>query len=107
MSLHDLTKEDLALSNTKTENKFTQQSKLLAVVLIVSFTGVLCFVVGMIMVKKWFSNRKNVTTINNTSLIKVTKQLAGPISLLNTIMGGETPSLNDCQKEYIIKIRIT
>ena len=50
-----LTKEDLALSNTKIENWFTQQNKWLAVVLILSIIGVLSFVVGMIMVKKWFS----------------------------------------------------
>ena len=50
-----LTKENLALSNTKIEKWFTQQNKWLAVVLIVSIIGVLSFVVGMIMVKKWFS----------------------------------------------------
>ena len=50
-----LTKEDLALTNTKIENWFAQQNKWLAVVLIVSFISVLSFVVGMIMVKKWFS----------------------------------------------------
>ena len=33
--------------------------------------------------------------------------MAGAISLLNTIRGAETMDLNDCQKEYIIKIRIT
>ena len=47
-----LTKEDLALSNTKIENWFTQQNKWLAAVLIASFIGVLSFVVGTIMVKK-------------------------------------------------------
>ena len=36
------------------------------------------------MVKKWFSIRNIVTTIN-TSVSKVAKQLAGAISLLNTI----------------------
>ena len=101
-----LTKEDLALSNTKIENWFTQQNKWLAVVLIASIIGVLSFVVGMIMVKKWFSFKNTVTTIN-TSVSKVTKQPAATISLLNTIRGGETESLNDCQKEYIIKIGIT
>ena len=101
-----LTKEDLALSNTKIENWFTQQNKWLAVVLIVSFIGVLRFVAGMIMVKKWFSIENTITTIN-TSVSKVTKQLAGAVSLLNTIRGGETASLSDCQKEYIIKIGIT
>ena len=48
-----LTKKDLALSNTKIENWFTLQIKWLAVVLIASFIGVLSFVVGMIMVRKW------------------------------------------------------
>ena len=38
-----LTKEDLALSNTKIENWFTQQNKWLAVVLIVSIIGVFKF----------------------------------------------------------------
>ena len=50
-----LTKEDLALSNTKIENWFTQQNKWLAVILIASIIGILSFVIGMIMVKKWFS----------------------------------------------------
>ena len=36
-----ITKEDLALSNTKIENWFTQQNKWLAVVLIASIIGVL------------------------------------------------------------------
>ena len=69
-----LTKEDLALSNTKIENWFTQQNKWLAVVLIASIIGILSFVIGMIMVKKWFSVKNTVTTIN-TSVSKVTKQL--------------------------------
>ena len=59
-----LTKEDLALSNTKIENWFTHQNKWLAVVPIVSFIGVLSFVVGMIMIRKWFSIKNTVTTIN-------------------------------------------
>ena len=63
--------KDLAISNTKIENWFTQQNKWLAVVLIVSFIGVLGFVVGMIMVTKWFSIKNAVTTIN-TSISKVT-----------------------------------
>ena len=58
------------------------------------------------MVKKWFSINNTVTTIS-TSVSKVTKQLTGAISLLNTIRGAETTDLNDCQKEYIIKIGIT
>ena len=58
------------------------------------------------MVKKWFSIKNTVTTIN-TSVSKVTKQLTGAISLTNTIRGAETTDLNDCQKEYIIKIGIT
>ena len=101
-----LTKEDLALSNTKIENWFTQQNKWLAVVLIASIIGILSFIIGMIMVKKWFSIKNTVTSIN-TSVSKVTKQLTGAISLLNTIRGAETTDLNDCQKEYIIKIGIT
>ena len=68
-----LTKEDLALSNTNIENWFTQQNKWLAGVLIVSFFGVLSFVVGMIMVKKWFGIKNTVTTIN-TFVSKVTKK---------------------------------
>ena len=103
-----LTKEDLVLSNTKIENWFTQQNKWLAVVLIASIIGVLSFVIGMIMVKKWFSIKNTVTTIS-TSVRKITKQLTGAITLLNTIRGAETTDLNDCecQKEYIIKIKIT
>ena len=101
-----LTKEDLALSNTKIENWFTQQNKWLAVVLIASIIGILSFVIGMIMVKKWFSIKNTVTTIN-TSVSKVTKQLTGAITLVNTIRGAETTDLNDCQKDYIIKIGIT
>ena len=53
-----LTKEDLALSNTKIENWFTQQNKWLAVVLIASTIGILSFIIGMVMVKKWFSVKK-------------------------------------------------
>ena len=101
-----LTKEDMALSNTKIENWFTQKNKWLAVVLIASIIGVLSFVIGMIMIKKWFSIKDTVTTIN-TSVSKVTKQLTGPISLLNTIRRTETTDLNHCQKECIIKIGIT
>ena len=67
-----LTKEDLALSNTKIENWFTQQKKWLAVVLIASIIGILSFIIGMIMVKKWFSVKNTNTTIN-TSVSKVTK----------------------------------
>ena len=61
-----LTKEDLALSNTRIENWFTQQNKWLAVVLIASIIGVLSFVTGMIMVKKWSSIKNTVTTINTS-----------------------------------------
>ena len=60
----------------------------------------------MIMVKKWFSIKNTVTAIN-TSVSKVSKQLKGTISLLNTIRGSETTDLNHCQKEYVIKIGIT
>ena len=101
-----LTKEDLALSNTKVENWFTQQSKWLAVVLIASIIGILSFIIGMIMVKKWFSIKNTVTTIN-TSVSKVTKQLTGAITLLSTIRGAESTDLNECQKDYIIKVVIT
>ena len=52
-----LTKEDLALSNTNIDNWFTQQNKWLVVVLIASFSGVLSFVIGMIMGKICFSIR--------------------------------------------------
>ena len=100
-----LTKEDLVLSNTKIENWFTQQSKWLAVVFIASFIGVLSFIVGMVIVKKWFGVRNTVTI--NTSVCKFAKHLAETISLLNTIRGGQTVSLSDSQKEYAFKIRIT
>ena len=101
-----LTKEDLALSNTKIENWFTSQNKWLAVVLIASIIGILSFIIGMIMVKKWFSVKNTVTTIN-TSVSKVTKQLTGAITLLNTIRGVESTDLNECQKDYIIKKGLT
>ena len=58
------------------------------------------------MVRKCFSIRDTVT-VNNKPVTKFAKQLAGAISLLNTIRGGETVSLSDSQKEYTIKIRIT
>ena len=96
----------MALSNTKIENWFPQQNKWLAVVFIVSFIGVLSFVIGMIMIKKWFSVRNTVTTIN-TSISKVAKQIVGVISLLNAVRGGESVSLSVSQKEYTNKIRIT
>ena len=67
-----LTKEDLAFSNTKIENWFTQKNKWLAVVPIASIIGILSFVIGTIMVKKWFSIKNTATTIN-TSVSKVTK----------------------------------
>ena len=79
---------------------------MVSLVFTASLIGVLSFVIGMIMVKKWFSIKNPVTTIN-TSVSKVTKQLTGAISLLNTIRGAETTVLNDCQKEYTIKIGIT
>ena len=101
-----LTKEDLALSNTKIENWFTSQNKWLAVVLIASIIGILGFIIGMIMVKKWFSVKNTVTTIN-TSVSKVTKQLTGAITLLNTIRGAESTDLIECQENYMIKIGLT
>ena len=101
-----LTKEDLALSNTKIENWFTQHNKWLAVVLIASIIGILSFIIGMVMVKKWSSIKNTVTTIN-TSVSKVTKQLTGAITLLNTIRGAESTDLNQCQNNYIIKIGIS
>ena len=70
-----------------------------------TFIDVLSFVVGMIMVKKLFNIRNTVITIK-TSVSKVAKQLAGSISLLKTIKGGEIESQNDSQKEYMIKIRM-
>ena len=103
-----LKKEDFALSNTKIEFGLHNKNKCLAVVLIASIIGVLSFVIGIIMVKKWFSIKNTVTTIN-TFVSKVTKQQTGAITLLNTIRRAETRDLNDCecQKEYIIKIGIT
>ena len=59
----------------------------------------------MVMVRKWYSIKNTVTTIN-TSVSKVTKQLTGAITLLNTIRGAESTDLNDCQKDYIIKLGI-
>ena len=93
------------MSNTKIKNWFTQQKKWLAVVLIASIIGILSFIIGMVMVKKWFSIKNTVTTIN-TSVSKVTKQLTGAITLLNTIRGAESTDLSECQKDYIIKIGI-
>ena len=84
-----LTKEDLALSSTKIEVWFTKQNKFLAFVLISHLIGVVSFIVGRIMVKKWFNVRNTVGTIK-MSVIKVAKQVAGAISLLKTIRGGET-----------------
>ena len=55
------------------------------------------------MIKKWFSVKNTVTT-TNTSVSKVTKQLTWAITLLNTIRGAESTDLNECQKDYIIKI---
>ena len=74
-----LTKEDLALSNTKIENWFMQQNIWLSVVLIARFIGVLSFVVGMIMVRKWFTVKHTVININ-ASVSKVAKQLMVSIS---------------------------
>ena len=48
-----LTRNGMASSNTKIENWFWQKNKWLAIVLIASFIGVLCFVTSMIIVKKW------------------------------------------------------
>ena len=101
-----LTKEDLALPNTKIENWFTSQNKWLAVVLIASIIGILSFIIGMIMVKKWFSVQNTVTTIN-TSVSRVTKQLTGAITLLNSLRGAESTDLNECQKDFIVKVELT
>ena len=90
--------KDLALSNTKIENWFTQQNKWLTVVLIASIIGILSFIIGMVIIKKWFSIKNTVTTIN-TSVSKFTKQLTGAIALLNTIRGAESTDLNECQKK--------
>ena len=49
----------------------------------------------MIMVKKWFSVKNTVTTIN-TSVSRVTKQLTGSITLRSTIRGTESIDLNEC-----------
>ena len=51
------------------------------------------------MTKKWISVRNTVTTIN-TSVSEVAKPLAGAISHINTIRGGEATSLSYSQKEY-------
>ena len=96
-----LTKEYLALSNTKIEYWYTSQNKWLAVVLIASIIGILSFIICMVMVKKWFSVKNTVATIN-TSVSKVTKQLTGALTLLNTIRGVESTDLTECQKDYII-----
>ena len=40
-------------------------------------------------------------------LWKLSDNTNAAISLLNTIRGGENASLNHCQKEYIIMIRVT
>ena len=101
-----LTKEDLALSNTKIENWFTSQNKWLAVVLIASIIGILSFIISMIMVKKWFSVKNTVTTIN-TSVSIVTKQLTGAITLVNSLRGAESTDLNGCQENYVIKVELT
>ena len=96
-----LTIEDLALSNTKIENCFTPQNKWLAVVLIASIIGILSFIIGMVMVKKWFSVKHTVTTIN-TSVSKVAKHLTGAMTLFNSLRGAESTDLDECQKDYII-----
>ena len=101
-----LTKEDLALSNTKIENWFTSQNKWLVVVLIASIIGILSFIIGMIMVKGWFGVKNTVTTIN-TSVSRVTKQLSGAMALLNSLRGAESTDLNECQENYVIKVELT
>ena len=58
------------------------------------------------MVKKWFSVNNTVTTIY-ISVSKVTQQLTGAITLLNTIRGAESTDLNECQEDYIINIGLT
>ena len=60
-----LTKEDLALPNTKIENWFTPQNKWLAVVVIASILGILSFNIGMVMVKKWFSVKKQLLLLTH------------------------------------------
>ena len=72
-------------------------------VLIASIICILSFIIGMVMVKKGFSVKNTVTAIN-TSVSKVTKQLTGAITLLNTIRGAESTDLNECLKDFIIKI---
>ena len=94
------------MSNTKIENWFTSQNKWLSVVLIASIIGILSFIISMIMVKKWFSVKNTVTTIN-TSVSKVTKQLTGAMTLLNSLRGAESTDLNECQKDFIVKVELT
>ena len=58
------------------------------------------------MVMKWFSVRNTVTTIN-TSVSKVTKQLTGAMTLLNSLRGAEPTDLNEWKKDYIVKVKLT
>ena len=58
------------------------------------------------MVKKWFSVKNTVTTIN-TSVSRVTKQLTGALTLLNSLRGAESTDLNECQKDFIVKVELT
>ena len=55
----------------------------------------------MIVVKKWFSVRSTVTSMS-TAVTKVTTQLGGAISLLNTIRGVESANPSECQEDYTI-----
>ena len=49
---------------------------------------------------------RNTVTVISTSVTKVAKQLAGDMSLLNTIRGGQTVYLSESQKEYTINIKM-
>ena len=79
----------------------TKQIKWVAVVLTAS-----CTVKCMMMVKKWFNIRNTVVPIN-AFLSKVAKQLAGTVSLLNTIRGQETVDISKNKKECMIQEGMT
>ena len=55
------------------------------------------------LVKKWYNVRNTVVAINK-SVSKEPKQLAGAISLLNSIRGGEAVDVSKSQNECTIKI---
>ena len=63
------------------------------------------FIVGMIMVRKWFNVKNKFVTIN--ALVgKVAKEKGGAISPLNTIRVGEGLEISENQNVCMIKIEI-